>query len=121
MEGIFGIIGVFGGLTVVLSLFFWFRYRNRRDMQETIRTALDKGHELTPDIIDRLGQPKPAKDKDLRLGVIWLALAAALGIAGVFVPDPSGYASGGIWTGAAFPLCLGLGYMLLWMMRDKDE
>ena len=121
MEGIVGIIAVFGGPAVVLIFFFWFRSRNRREMQQTVRMALDKGHELTPELIDRLGQPAPAKDKDLRLAVIWLALAVALVLCGIFVPDPSGYALKGIWAGAAFPLCIGLGYLILWLARDKDE
>lgn len=121
MEGVLAIVGTFGGLTLVLSLFFWFRYRNRRDMQQTIRMALDKGQELTPELIDRLGQPRPPKDKDLRLAVIWLALAAALVLCGLFVPDPSGYALKGIWAAAAFPLCIGLGYLILWLARDRSE
>ena len=66
---------MFAGLTVVFSLLIWFRYRARREMQETLRVALDKGQDLTPEIIDRLGHPKAAPDKDLRLGVIWLAIA----------------------------------------------
>ena len=121
MADIFGIIGVFGGLTVVLSLFFWFRYRNRRDMQHTIRMALDKGHELMPELIDRLGHPKAPKDKDLRIALIWLAIALALVLCGIFVPDPSGYALKGIWAGAAFPLCIGLGYLILWLFTSRNE
>ncbi len=121
MEGIVGIIAVFGGPAVVLIFFFWFRSRNRREMQQTVRMALDKGHELTPEIIDRLGQPAPAKDKDLRLAVIWLALAVALVLCGIFVPDPSGYALKGIWAGAAFPLCIGLGYLILRLATSRNE
>ena len=121
MEAILVPISMFAGITIVLGLVFWFRFRNRREMQQTIRMALDKGHELTPDLIDRLGQPKPPKDKDLRLAVIWLALAIGLVLCGVFVPDPSGYALKGIWSGAAFPLCIGLGYLLLWIVSSKDE
>lgn len=121
MEGVFGIVFTFGSVTIVLGLLFWFRYRNRRDMQQTIRLALDKGHELSPELVDRLGHPKAPKDKDLRLAVIWLALAVALAICGVFVPDPSGYAMKAIWAGAAFPLCLGLGYMILWFVTKKDD
>ena len=121
MEGILVPIAMFAGITIVLGLLFWFRYRNRREMQQTIRMALDKGHELSPELVDRLGHPKAPKDKDLRLAVIWLALAIALVLCGVFVPDPSGYALKGIWAGAAFPLCIGLGYLILWIVSAKDE
>ena len=68
----------------MLSLFFWFRYRTRGDMQQTIRTAIDRGQELSPEIIDRLGHPKAPRDRDLRLALIWLAIAAGLGLCGWF-------------------------------------
>ena len=56
-------------------------------MQTTFRLALDKGVELSPELIDRLGHPKPPKDKDLRLALIWLSLAAGLALCGLAVPD----------------------------------
>ncbi len=121
MEGILVPIAMFAGITIVLGLMFWFRYRNRREMQQTIRMALDKGQELSPELVDRLGHPKAPKDKDLRLAVIWLALAVALVLCGVFVPDPSGYALKGIWAGAAFPLCIGVGYLILWLATSRNE
>ena len=121
MEGILVPISMFAGITVVLSLVFWLRYRNRRDMQQTVRMALDKGQELSPELIDRLGQPKAPKDKVLRRAVIWLALAIALVLCGIFVPDPSGYALKGIWAGAAFPLCIGIGYLILWLFTDRNQ
>ena len=60
---------------ILLGVFFWFRFRARREMQDTIRIALDKGLELSPELIDRLGNPKPPKDRDFRLGIIWVAVA----------------------------------------------
>ncbi len=112
-------IAMFIGLTVVMCLFFWFRYRNRNDMQQTIRLALDKGHELSPEIIDRLGHPKAPKDKDLRLAIIWLALAAALALSGYAVPDPSGDAFRGTLAGAAFPFAIGFAYLIMWRFTAR--
>ena len=70
------VIGVWIGMAAVvgpiilLGVFFWLRYKGRNATQETIRMAIDKGQELTPELIDRLGHPKPAKNRDMRLGVI---------------------------------------------------
>ena len=50
----------------VIAFAFWLRFRTREGMQTTFRLALDKGVELSPELIDRLGHPKPPKDKDLR-------------------------------------------------------
>jgi hypothetical protein len=111
---------MFLGLTIVFSLVFWFRYRNRNDMQQTIRLALDKGQELSPELIDRLGHPKAGRDRDLRLALIWLALAIGLALCGAAVPDPSGHALRGCLAGAAFPLMLGIAYLIMWRFAEPD-
>ena len=97
----------------------WFRYRMRGDLQQTIRTAIDKGQELTPELIDRIGNPKPPKDKDLRLALIWLALAAGLALCGLAVPDPSGHALQGMLASAAFPFAIGVAYLIMWRFTER--
>ena len=119
MSGEFIPIAMFLGLTIVFCVLFWFRYRARSEMQQTFRAALDKGQELTPEIIDRLGHPKASKDKDLRLGVIWLAVAAALVAFGFGIPDEEDVAR--IFAGiAAFPFAIGVAYMILHKFTDRD-
>jgi len=111
-------IVMFMGMTAVFIALFWFRYRARNDMQTTFRAALDKGQELTPEIIDRLGHPKAAKDKDLRLGVIWLSLAVGLVLIGFAVPEPE--ALRGLLAGAALPFCIGTAYLVLHKITRHD-
>ena len=112
-------IFMFMGLTIVFGLFFWFRMRTRRDMQKTIRTALDKGHELTPEIIDRLGTPKPAKDKDLRVALVWLALALGLAVFGFVFPEYEDELQQIFMGIAAFPFFIGLAYFIMWRFTEK--
>lgn len=109
-------IVMFVGITILFCTLFWFRYKARSDMQQTFRAALDKGQELTPDIIDRLGAPKRSKDKDMRYGIIWLSVAAALVMIGFAVPEPE--ALRGTLAGAAFPLCIGIAYFILHKFTD---
>ena len=111
---------MFACLAFVFGLLFWFRYRARREMQETLRVALDKGQDLTPEIIDRLGHPKAAPDKDLRLGVIWLAVAVGLVLIGFAVPDHGGDALRGLLAGAAFPFAIGVAYMILHFFTGRS-
>ena len=111
----------FSGITVVFALFFWFRYRMRHDMQKTIRSAIDKGQELSPEIIDHMGSPKPAPNRDLRIGMIWLGLAAGcVGFALAFRSIEQEVTS--IFMGiAAFPLALGVAFLLIWRFAgDKS-
>ena len=101
-------IVMFLTIGVILVALFWFRHKTRTEMQMTFRSALERGQELTPEVIDRLGAPKPPKNKDLRLGVIWLAIAAGLVMCGFFVPDPSDHALRGCLAAAAFPGAIGV-------------
>jgi hypothetical protein len=112
-------ISMFLGLTIILCVLFWFRYKSREAMQQTFRAALEKGQELTPEIIDRLGHPKAPKDKDLRLGSIWVALAIGLVCFGFGIPDEDEVAR--IFAGiAAFPLMIGIAYLILHKFTDRD-
>lgn len=112
-------IAMFLGLTIVFCVLFWFRFRARSEMQQTFRAALDKGQELTPEIIDRLGHPKASKDRDLRYGIIWMALAVALIAFGFGIPDEDDVAR--IFAGiAAFPFALGVAYLILHKFTDRD-
>lgn len=112
-------IVLFGGLTIVMCFYFWYRYRSRADAQQTIRLALDKGQELSPELVDRLGHPRASKDKDLRVAIIWLALAAGLVLIGFAVPDGGADALRGLLAGAAFPFVIGIAYLIMWRFTDR--
>jgi len=112
-------IVMFISMGVVFCMLFWFRYKTKEGMQQTFRAAMDKGQELTPEIIDRLGHPKPAKDKDLRLGVIWIAAALGIAAFGFGIPDDDEVHR--IFAGiAAFPLVIGIAYLILNKITDRD-
>ena len=112
-EGLWIPIVMFIRLTVVFSLFFMFRYRTRSDMQATIRTAIDKGQELSPEIIDRLGKPQSPKDQDLRVAMIWMAIALGLGVFGFMIPEHDNEAQQ-VFTGiAAFPFFISIAYLIM--------
>ena len=114
-------VTLFLGLTVVLCLFFWFRFRTRREVQTTIRTALEKGTDLTPEVIDRLGHPKPPKNKDLRLALIWIALAIALAVFGAVMPEDDNEVQMVFLGMASFPFFLGLAYAIMWRFSGSDS
>lgn len=121
MAGEFIPISMFLGLTVIISLFFWFRYRARGDLQQTIRTAIDKGQELTPELIDRLGSPPAPKDKDLRLALIWLAIAAGMVLIGFSVSFYATEALYGVLAGAALPFCIGIAFLIMWRYAEREQ
>lgn len=106
-------------MAVVFIAAFWFRQRARDSMQQTIRMALDKGHELTPEIIDRLGHPKASKHKDLRLGVIWVAVAIGFALFSFAIPEEDVIQP--MLGVAAFPFVIGVAYLFLNKFAKRDD
>ena len=114
-------IAMFITIALIFFIVLYFRQRSRSDMQQTIRLALERGTELTPELINRLGAPaEPSKNRDLRIGLIWMSLAVGLALCGLAVPDPSGYALKGTLAGAAFPFAIGLAYLIMWRYGARD-
>jgi hypothetical protein len=104
---------------MLLGLFFWLRFRARREMQDTIRIALDKGHDLSPELIDRLGHPKAPKDRDFRLGIIWLAVAIGIALFSLAVPEEE--ATQPLLGIAGFPFVIGIAYLILNKFAKRDD
>ena len=114
-------IVMFISIALVFIALFWFRYRSRSEMQQTVRNALDKGIEISPELIDRLGAPKPRKHKDLRLGAIWMSLAVGLILIAFVNPAQEPEAFRGTLAGAALPFSIGGAYLLLWFFISRKE
>lgn len=114
-------IAFFGTVALIFWLVVSFRHRGRADKQQTIRLALEKGAELTPELMKSISEPEPPKNKDLRSGLIWMALAVGLALCGLAVPDPSGHALRGCLSGAAFPFSIGIAYLIMWRYGVSSE
>lgn len=104
-------IVMFVVIGVVLCTYLYLRFRTRREVQETVRAAIERGQELTPEVLESLTGDGPGGQRDLRKGVIWLALAAALGILALAVDEPD------VLGPAALPLMLGIAYLVLWRIN----
>ena len=124
MEGILVPIALFAAMTVVFSFFFWFRARSRSEMQQTIRSAIEKGQELTPELVESLGSPqRSSKDKDLRFSLVWFAIAFGISLFGAAVgaaedEDPIFLIMSGI---AALPFMVGLAYLIMWKFTEPAQ
>jgi hypothetical protein len=132
---IFAIFAVFGSITAIVVGPSWLKSRERRDMQATVRAAIDKGQPLPPEVIEALGKEAtknlPSRTRDIRRGIIWLA--TGIGIAAFsLINDLSGNDDGwgphggpdfdGDLLGiAAIPVVVGLAYLLLsFFNKNRD-
>jgi hypothetical protein len=101
---------------VALGYFYW-NNRNRQAVMETVQKAIETGGEFSPELLSQLGAAVNPRARDLRRGVIFLALGVAGLLCSLFFDDST--VTNGIRAGSMFPLLLGGGFLLVWKM-NKD-
>jgi hypothetical protein len=129
---IFAIFAVFGSIAAIVVGPSWLKSRERREMQATVRAAIEKGQPLPPEVIEALGKEAtknlPSRTRDIRRGIIWLAVGIGLAAFGL-INDMSW--NGDNWDGpdlggglpgiAAIPVTVGLAYIVLsFFNKNRD-
>jgi hypothetical protein len=89
-------------------------------MHRTVREALSRDSNLTPELLDRIEEQKSSALGDGRVGLVLLALAAALFCFGLIQGDPDDIRNlAGI---AVFPLFVGAALLgRVWYLRSRGE
>ncbi len=94
----------------------WLKSRERREMQATLRTAIEKGQPLPTEIIEAMTKsvkvPATALS-DMRTGVIWVAVGLGVGVLGFMIGYQEAEAFHPILGFAAIPVIIGLAYVVL--------
>lgn len=126
---LFAIFAVFGTITAIIVGPTYLKSRERREIQQTVRAAIDKGQALPPEVIEAMSKDVtknlPSRSRDLRKGVIWLAVGIGLAAFGV-VSDMGGNGwNGGVDNGllgiACIPATIGLAFIVLsFFNKNKD-
>ena len=121
-------------LFVPLSFFFflaviiigpsYLKSRDRLRMHETLRTAYEKGQPVPPEMIAALqsDRAKPAPERDLRRGIVLVAIAAAMIVLGLTINqihETDGHALWPILGASAFPGFVGIGYIAFWFASRR--
>ncbi len=127
MEGIFVPITLFLVIAVIVIAPRYFRSREREALQATLRTAIEKGQPLPPEVIDSISRdakPAPSSSRDLRTGIIWVGVAAGL-VACAYAlgyDEDTGHAFWPTISFAAFPAFIGISFLVLALInRGKGK
>ncbi|MEM7503008.1 MAG: DUF6249 domain-containing protein [Pseudomonadota bacterium] len=115
------LIPIFGTFVLggVLWAYFHFKHKMRADVQDTIRAALERGQELSPELLDRMAGPQRNEDRDLRRGLISMAIGVAFVIFGSLMDDPDAFSAlSGI---GSFPFMVGIAYVVMWRYGSRER
>lgn len=114
---LFAVLAPFTMVVLIIVLPALYRSRERREMQQTVRHALDKGQSLPPELVEAIARSstkKPATaHTDLRTGVIWLAVAAGVATFGWAVGYAESEAVSPLLGIASIPGFIGLAFVVL--------
>ncbi|ADL01849.1 DUF6249 domain-containing protein [Brevundimonas subvibrioides] len=130
---IFAIFAVFGSITAIVVGPSWLKSRERREMQATVRAAIDKGQPLPPEVIEALSTEATknlsSRTRDIRRGIIWLATGVGIAAFSLINEmrgvgddwDNGGNFDSGLLGIAAIPVTVGLAYLVLsFFNKNKD-
>lgn len=114
MEEVIVPVVLFVALVGAIWLFSHYNYKKRLTTHETLRLSIDKGQDLSPDLIEKMSYLSDPVKADLRRGVLLIAFGLAFITLGLIVPHDEPEAIRGIVGISAFPMVLGLAYLALW-------
>lgn len=103
----------------------YLKSKERQKLQDTLRVAYERGQPVDPAIIQAMTAEvkttsTPAPFRDVRRGVIFLAIALAFTIIGFVHGYFEGYdESQPLWFIAVFPGLVGLAYLILGLIARK--
>jgi len=89
------------GFAVLVALY---KLRQSRLMHETLRLTIEKGQPIPPDLL-RFGQPRSSANRDLRYGLVCIALG--LGLAGFGWGSHEAH-----WTVGLIPFLIGWAFLI---------
>lgn len=112
-------IVLFISIATVFALAFMYRARQREQVQMTVRQAIDKGQELTPELLEKLGETGGGRHSDLRRGVIAVALGAGIALFGLILGQED--AMRPLVAIGTIPLLIGMAYLGLWRYSPRNR
>ncbi|WP_168072602.1 DUF6249 domain-containing protein [Caulobacter sp. SSI4214] len=120
------VVPVAGCMMIVacVALPFYFIGRGRREMQRTLRAAIEKGHPLPPEMIEALTKSvrtPPTRLRDLRTGIIWLAVGAGIAAFGAVLSYRESDALHPLMGIACIPAVIGLAFIVLSFFNPNKE
>lgn len=95
----------------------WLKSRERKEMQETLRSAIEKGQPLPPEVIEALSRDNikvPATAaKDIRVGMILLSVSIGIALMGYFIGFAQDHATYPMIGMAMVPGMIGIAFIVL--------
>ena len=114
-------ISFFAMIVAIVALPVYFRSKERTKLHETLRAAYERGQPVDPALIEALSRGdkvRPSAERDLRIGIILIAVALAMVTLGATIGHVEDQDA--LWimsASAAFPGFIGLAFLAFWAAK----
>lgn len=124
--GMFVPLGAFAMVAAIvcLPILALFKHLERRRMQDVVRTAIEKGQELPSEVVEALtrdARPVSSSIRDIRTGVIMIAVGVGLAIFGLCVSYEEHDVISPALGVASIPTVIGIAYVVLSFFNPNKE
>jgi len=114
-----GPIGFFAAVAAIVWIVFHNKTKSQKQSFEIIEKMVDRGDKIDEDPVKALGVRPAAPERDLKIGMILVAIACGFFIfAGMIKEEEGQIALRGI---GSFPLLVGLVYCVFWLMFGRNK
>jgi hypothetical protein len=118
MEAVFIVAIIFGSVAAVCIVPFYLRSQERIRVQETLRAAIESGQPMPTEMMENAARninirPAPSPARDLRTGIIWLGVGLGIAAMGVALGYEEPESTIPMIACAAFPVFIGLAFIVL--------
>ena len=113
---LFVIIGTF---TLIIILHMSNRFKLKVKTHELLEKSIDKGIDVTPELLEKLNQDRSPRFKDFRRGIIMMAVGAAVFCFSLVIPTDD---TAKVFRGLSLlPLFIGAGFLLVWKLNNYND
>ena len=116
MEAIIVPVAFFIALTIIVVTALYINHKNKSKIQDTLQLSIDKGQDLSPDLVKAILRDKPFDD--LKKGVILITIGLSIAVFSLFDATEQDFEMIGI---GLIPVIVGLGYIVVWKLRPKFD
>ena len=116
-------LAFFAMIVAIVALPTYFKTKERTRLHDTLRVAYERGQPVDPaliEMIQRGEKVRPTAERDLRVGIVLIAVALAMVTLGAMIGQVEHDADEGMWimSGvAAFPGFIGLAFLAFWAAK----
>ena len=110
---IFGIIFTFGMPIAIVATVVYFRHRRNRMLHETLRSMIEKGVPIPPELLHPQEQRNLPKS-DIRRGLVWIAVG--IGLTVFFLVQDNH-----VWPIGLIPLLIGVAFLITWKVEGSKN